>query len=75
MVRSRALHGRYGKPADIPVCLSIARWVAKGLYEGAVETLGYVGITDVITLVGHYTSVLMTLAFCDTAADTPGMAR
>ena len=57
------------------VCLSNARWVSKGLYDRAVETLGHVGITDVITLMGHYTSVSMTLAFYDIPASAPGMAR
>jgi 4-carboxymuconolactone decarboxylase len=60
---------------EMAVCLSNARWVAKGLYDRAVETLGHVGITDVIVLMGHYTSVSMTLAFYDAAAGTPGMAR
>jgi hypothetical protein len=31
--------------------------------------------TDVIALMGHYTSVLMTLVFYDAVAGTPDMAR
>jgi hypothetical protein len=38
-------------------CLANARWVAKELYDRAVAALGHVGITDVITLMGFYTSV------------------
>jgi 4-carboxymuconolactone decarboxylase len=60
---------------EMAVCLSNARWVSKGLYDRAVKALGHVGITDVITLMGHYTSVSMTLAFYDVPAGAPGMAR
>ena len=35
-----------------------SRWVSKGLYDRAVKALGHVGITDVITLIGYYTSVV-----------------
>jgi len=60
---------------EMAICLSNARWVPKGLYDRAVEALGHVGITDAITLMGHYTSVSMTLAFYDVPAGAPGMAR
>jgi 4-carboxymuconolactone decarboxylase len=36
---------------------------------------GHVGITDVIILMGYYTSISMTLAFYDVPAGAPGMAR
>jgi 4-carboxymuconolactone decarboxylase len=60
---------------EMATCLANARWVPKGLYDRAVEALGHVGITDVICLMGHYTSVSMTLAFYDVPAGAPGMAR
>jgi 4-carboxymuconolactone decarboxylase len=60
---------------EMAVCLSNARWVSKGLYDRAVEALGHVGITDVICLMGHYTSVSMTLAFYDVPAGAQGLAR
>jgi 4-carboxymuconolactone decarboxylase len=60
---------------EMAICLSNARWVPKGLYDRAVEALGHVGITDAITLMGHYTSVSMTLAFYDVPAGAPGMTR
>jgi len=60
---------------EMAVCLSNSRWVSKGLYDRAVKALGHVGITDVITLMGHYTSVSMTLAFYDVPAGAPGMTR
>ena len=60
---------------EIAMCLTNSRWVAKGLYDRAVEALGHVGITDVITLMGFYTSVSMTLAFYDVPAGATGMER
>ena len=60
---------------EMAKCLSEARWVSKGLYDRAVEALGHVGITDVICLMGHYTSVSMTLAFYDVPAGASGLAR
>ena len=40
----------------------------EGPLDRAVAALGHVGITDVITLMGFYTSVAMTLAFYDVPA-------
>ena len=60
---------------EMAICLSNARWAPKGLYDRAVKALGHVGITDVITLMGYYTSVSMTLAFYDVPAGAPGIAR
>jgi len=60
---------------EMGICLSNARWVSKGLFERALEALGHVGITDVIALMGFYTSVAMTLAFYDVPADAAGMER
>jgi 4-carboxymuconolactone decarboxylase len=60
---------------EIAIYLSNARWVSKGLYDRAVKALGHVGITDVICLMGHYTSVSMTLAFYDVPAGAAGLAR
>ena len=39
--------------------------MSKGLFDRAVEALGHEGITDVICLMGFYSSVSMTLAFYD----------
>ena len=60
---------------ETAICLTNSRWVAKGLYDRAVEALGHVGITDVITLMGFYTSVSMTLAFYDVPPGAAGMER
>lgn len=60
---------------EMAICLTGARWVSQGLYDRAVEALGHVGITDVIVLMGNYTSTSMTLAFYDVPAGATGMAR
>jgi 4-carboxymuconolactone decarboxylase len=56
-------------------CLANARWVPKGVYDRAVEALGHEGVSDVICLMGFYTSVSMTLAFYDVPAGAPGTTR
>jgi len=60
---------------EMAICLSNSRWVSKGLYDRAVAALGHAGITDAICLMGHYTSVSMTLAFYDVPAGAQGLAR
>jgi 4-carboxymuconolactone decarboxylase len=60
---------------EMAMCLVQSRWVSKGLYERAVEALGHVGVTDVIGLMGFYTTVAMTLAFYDVPAGATGMER
>jgi 4-carboxymuconolactone decarboxylase len=60
---------------EMAVALTNGRWVPRGLYERAVKALGHVSITDVITLMGHYSSVAMTLAFYDVPDGAPGLAR
>jgi 4-carboxymuconolactone decarboxylase len=60
---------------EMAMALANARWVPRGLYDRAVKALDHVGITDVITLMGHYSSVAMTLAFYDVPDGSTGMAR
>ena len=60
---------------EMAKCLSESRWVSKGLYDRAVAALGHEGITDVICLMGFYTSVSMTLAFYDVPAGAAGIER
>ena len=66
------LRRQWGRDAT---CLAYSRWVSKGLYDRAVEVLSHEGITDVICLMGFYSSVSMTLAFYDVPAGATGMAR
>jgi 4-carboxymuconolactone decarboxylase len=60
---------------EMATCLAHARWVSQGLFDRAVEALGHVGITDVIVLMGNYSSTSMTLAFYDVPAGATGMQR
>ncbi len=60
---------------EMATCLANRRWVSKGLYDRAVETLDHVSITDVIILMGFYASVAMRLAFYDVPSDAIGMER
>ena len=60
---------------EMATCLANSRWVSKMLFYRAVEALGHEGITDVICLMGFYTSVSMTLAFYDVPAGAEGLAR
>jgi 4-carboxymuconolactone decarboxylase len=60
---------------EMATCLSNSRWVSKGLFDRAIEALGHEGVTDVICLMGFYTSVSMTLAFYDVPAGAEGLAR
>ena len=60
---------------EMAICLVNSRWVSKGLFERALEALGHVGITDVIALMGYYTTVAMTLAFYDVPAGATGLER
>ena len=60
---------------EMAMALANARWVPRGLYDRAVKALGHVSITDVITLMGHYSSVAMTLAFYDVPDEATGMQR
>jgi len=60
---------------EMATCPTHSRCVSKGLFGRAVEALGHVGITDVIALMGHYTSTSMTLAFFDVPPGSTGMAR
>lgn len=60
---------------EMAICLTNGRWVSRGLFDRAVEALGHVSITDVIVLMGNYTSTSMTLAFYDVPPGSTGMAR
>jgi 4-carboxymuconolactone decarboxylase len=60
---------------EMAKCLTESRWVSKGLFDRAVEALGHEGVTDVICLMGFYTSVSMTLAFYDVPAGAEGLQR
>ena len=60
---------------EVALALAERRIVANGLYDRAVETLGHVSITDMIVLMGYYTSVSMTMNFYAVPAGTTGISR
>jgi 4-carboxymuconolactone decarboxylase len=59
------------------VALSLAhnRIVSQGLHDRAVKLLGHPGISDVVTLMGYYTAVSLTMNFYAVPAGTPGISR
>ena len=60
---------------EMAICLSDSRWVSRGLYDRALEALGHEGITDVIALMGFYSTVSMTLSFYDVPTGSTGLER
>jgi len=60
---------------EMSLALAEGRIVPDSLYEHAVATLDHVGVTDVITLMGYYTCVSLTMNFYAVAAGTSGLTR
>ena len=60
---------------EVAMALAGKRLVPQGLYDRAVGVLGHEGITDVIVLMGYYTSVSLTMNFYAVPAGSPGLAR
>jgi 4-carboxymuconolactone decarboxylase len=60
---------------EVAMALAGERLVPQGLYDRAVGVLGHEGITDVIVLIGYYTSVSLTMNFYAVPAGSPGLAR
>jgi 4-carboxymuconolactone decarboxylase len=60
---------------EVAMALAGKRLVPQGLYDRAVGVLGHEGITDVIVLMGYYTSVSLTMNFYAVPAGIPGLAR
>lgn len=59
------------------VALSLAenRIVSQGLHDRAVGLLGHPGVSDLVTLMGYYTAVCLTMNFYAVPAGTAGLAR
>ena len=51
------------------------RGVTEGLYARAVELLGHPGVWYVVTLMGYYTAVSLTMNFYAVPAGTAGISR
>jgi 4-carboxymuconolactone decarboxylase len=60
---------------EVAMALAGERLVPQGLYDRAVGVLGHEGITDVIVLMGYYTSVSLTMNFYAVPAGSPGLTR
>ena len=60
---------------EVAVTLANNRIVTEGLYARAVDLLGHPGVSDVVSLMGYYTSVSLTMNFYAVPAGTPGISR
>lgn len=60
---------------EMAMALAAGRIVPQGLYDRAVAGLGHERITDVIALMGYYTSVSLTMNFYAVPAGSPGLSR
>ena len=60
---------------EVAVSLANNRIVTEGLYARAVDLLGHPGVSDVVTLMGYYTAVSLTMNFYAVPAGTPGISR
>jgi 4-carboxymuconolactone decarboxylase len=60
---------------EVTSALTNSRYVPKGLYDRAVQSLGNNGITDLAIILGYFTMVAFTLMFHDVPSFAPGMQR
>ena len=60
---------------EVAVSLAGNHLISQGMYDRAVIHLGHAGVTDMIVLMGYYTSVSMTMNFYAVPAGSPGLAR
>jgi 4-carboxymuconolactone decarboxylase len=60
---------------EVAMVLAGGQLVSQGLYDRAVKALGHESITDMIVLMGYYTSVSLTMNFYAVPAGSPGLAR
>jgi 4-carboxymuconolactone decarboxylase len=60
---------------EVAISLAHNRIVSQGLHDRAVALLGHPGISDLITLIGYYTAVSLTMNFYAVPAGTQGIVR
>jgi 4-carboxymuconolactone decarboxylase len=60
---------------EVAMALANVRLVPQGLHDRAVKVLGHESISDMIVLMGYYTSVSLTMNFYAVPAGTPGLTR
>ena len=60
---------------EVSVSLANNRIVTQGLHDRAVALLGHPGVSDLVSLMGYYTAVSLTMNFYAVPAGTPGISR
>ncbi len=60
---------------EVASSLAENRIVSQGLHDRAVALLGHPGISDLVSLMGYYTAVSLTMNFYAVPAGTTGIAR
>jgi 4-carboxymuconolactone decarboxylase len=60
---------------DLSSALLEPRIIPQSLYDRAIDLLGHIGLTDVIAIIGYFTTVAMTLRAYDVPAHAEGLER
>lgn len=60
---------------DLSRALLEPRIIPQSLYDRAIDLLGHTGLTDVIAIIGYFTTVAMTLRAYDVPAHAEGLER
>lgn len=60
---------------DLSRALLKPRIIPQSLYERSINLLGDIGLTDVIAMIGYFTTVAMTLCAYDVPAHAEGLVR
>ena len=60
---------------EVSMALAGNRIVPVGLHDRAVALLGHAGVSDLVSLMGYYTAVCLTMNFYAVPAGSPGMER
>ena len=60
---------------EVAVSLANNRIITEGLHNRAIDRLGHPGVSDLVTLMGYYTAVSLTMNFYAVPAGTPGISR
>ena len=60
---------------EITSALLAARLIPRGLFERAIALLGHAGLTDLIAIIGYFTTVSLTLRAYDVPSNAEGLRR
>ena len=75
MHRRTAAFGEGPRHAGVDLAADAQAVDAQALHDRAVKLLGHPGVSDVVTLMGYYTMVSLTMNFYAVPAGTPGISR